>query len=91
MRVGRLPELAWPGGPIVPTVEKARGEGKWRKIGLEETVLSPSNQDKNPTDMSIDYSPLTINDNISSDYSPLSINGNVGINESLSGAITTWS
>nr|GMD35961.1 hypothetical protein Iba_chr09dCG11880 [Ipomoea batatas] len=56
----------------VPAVREARGKG--RKTSSEETVLPPFKQDKQFMKPSVDYSPLSINDDISCDYSPLSIN-----------------
>nr|GMD03938.1 hypothetical protein Iba_chr06aCG13690 [Ipomoea batatas] len=56
----------------VPAVREARGKG--RKTSSEEIVLSPFKQDKQFMEPSVDYSPLSINGDISCDYSSLSIN-----------------
>nr|GLL25593.1 uncharacterized protein LOC109180742 [Ipomoea trifida]GLL49591.1 uncharacterized protein LOC109180742 [Ipomoea trifida] len=62
-----------PGLANVPAVREARCKG--RKTSSEEIVLSPFKQDKQFIEPSVDYSPLSINGDISCDYSPLSING----------------
>nr|GME05920.1 hypothetical protein Iba_scaffold3752CG0010 [Ipomoea batatas] len=56
----------------VPAVREVRGKG--RKTSSEETGLPPFKQDKQFMEPSVDYSPLSINGDISCDYSPLSIN-----------------